>query len=344
MNPCCNVDDAAVRSLALCLVLLLTLSFSVGSALIDEDNGAAVRASPQCAFLANMNISSADMSSPKFVVSALDCCQLCANTVGCLASVFSSYYCHLKADATPEPSSAATIVVAQSVTTTTSTTLPTTTNVPATTAAPTTTTVAPSTPTVTMIRQVSCQSSPNCNRTLDPSCVTNVFLNNTCRDQSFRVCNTARSDLLVDTYADDSCAGELLNNVTVPVGSCRFDNGAYFGMFCDVVPVPIDHVEVSRIVCTDSCATTSDEGGSSSSGADCTTASFRTGECVNTQQFEGYYTIASCVPSAGYIVYDRYMSAGCTGPIQFSTAEPLGAGQCFQTADQDSYIENICMG
>jgi hypothetical protein len=279
--------------------------------LLSNTAMASLTSNGECTYFPNINITAPDMLLPKFVVSSGDCCNLCANTSGCVASVYANYFCHLKATQSPQIASSGPTTILQM-------------NLPPT-AAPTT--AAPNVADVVLIREVSCQQSAQCNMVADYTCVTNVYVNNTCRGRKRRVCTTSELFIEDSFYSGPECSGSDVTNQST-AGVCDYYPLAqqYYGQFCDVVPAPVPNATVMRTSCSESC----------NSGSCIAPAVFTTGVCTATSQLSGEYTIAWAFPA--YVVYNSYLTANCTGDIQSSIAEPLG--ECFPSGSPNTYVDN----
>lgn len=281
-----------------------------------------VSSQQQCSYLANVNITASDAAPPKFVVTPRDCCDLCGTTSGCVAAVYSNYYCHLKTSFSEQVSSQGSLAIITGSPTTIS-------SAPTTSPPPPSTTEAPL-PVVTVIRETTCQTSSVCNRLYDFTCVTNAFVSGVCRGDNIRTCNAAGTNVTVTSFQYSDCDGAPVNAVVEPVVSCEFLSGSYFALTCDVEQVPAANVSLNRTSCPNGCG----------QGSGCTTTSFFTGVCGATNKPEGYYTIPWCYPD--FVVYNYFMTTDCSGAVVFSVSEPIGAGLCFESSDQQNEIENVC--
>lgn len=314
----------------------------------------AVAAQYQCTYTANINITAPDMAPAKFIVSAYDCCVMCSDTSGCVASVYTNYYCHLKSTQTPQVvSTGPTLILQNGVPPVTVTPAP---SPPQPTAAPTppptpqptpapgptptpVPTPAPPAPTpaptpppgqVTIIREVACQYSDSCNRRSDYSCYTNVYYNNSCQGKQLRVCTGYNID--VSTFSDLGCSGVVEHSTKETENVCEATpNYNYLGHYCDVQAAPASGLQVQRTQCPYGC----------NDGSSCAQSSFTTGTCHSSNPFSGMpgaSTMAWCFPQ--YVVYNTYGSIDCSGPISSGRAEPIGQ-QCFLDNNQE-HIQNLC--
>lgn len=265
--------------------------------------------SGECTFYPNINITAPDMLPAKFLISSADCCNLCANTKGCVASVYNNYFCHLKDAQSPQVGAQGPTAILQM-------------NVP-----PAPTTAAPSAGNVVIIREVSCQQSGQCDVTSDYTCVTSVYYNNTCLGNQLRVCNTDQTSIAAVTFSGARCSGPSATTQEA-TGTCEFvpTNQSYDAHYCDVLPAPVKYATVTRTSCDGSC----------NSGACVTPAVFSTGVCTATSQLSGEFTIAWAFPT--YVVYISYLDVSCQGTVQSSIAEPLGV--CFTSGSSNTYVEN----
>lgn len=274
-----------------------------GSEGIDGDNAT-------CSYLRNTIITAPNLVPPKFMVSSGDCCAFCAATEGCVAAVFSNYYCDLKNSSTPQTAAQGPTLI-----------------VPF--AGPT---PAPRPTLVTIIREVSCQESAQCDDTTDGSCRTTVFFNNTCRGNQLRICSANQNTIDASLFnnANGACSGAPVSSVSEQTGTCQYNqpNSTYYGHYCDVLLPPSPNQNVLRSQCQYNCM--------GNGGENCNQATFVTGQCTATNQLKGMYTVASCYSS--FVVYSFFSTSDCSGEPADVVAEELN--QCF--AYSSLYAQNVC--
>lgn len=313
-----------------------------------------ISAQYQCTYTANINITAPDLAPAKFLVSAYDCCVACSDTAGCVASVYSNYYCHLKGSQSPQVVSTGPTLILQGG-------APVPPTPPAPTAAPPTPapvnpTPAPSVPTpapptpgpstpspppppttptptpsgqVTIIREVTCQYSDSCSRRQDYSCKTAVYFNNTCQGSVNRICTGYYID--VNTYSELGCGGVVKHTAQEQENVCVMTpDETYLGHYCDVQAAPASGTSVVHTKCPYGC----------NDGSGCTTSTFATGVCASNPfaSLSGSSVMAWCFPQ--YVVFVAYGSIDCSGPAAQAMSEPIGQS-CFLDNNQE-HIQNIC--
>ena len=294
-----------------------------------------------CTYTANINITNADMKPAAFVVSSFDCCQLCSDTSGCVASIYSNYYCHLKSSLEPQMVSIGPTLITQVGPTPppSKTPIPPPPPSPSTPAptpsppAPTPAPPAPPTPapasSVTLVREVSCLYSAQCSRRSDYSCVTNVYPNDQCIRSTIRSCGS--SHITVERYSGDSCAPPATSTKKEPLNECdATTDETYVGHYCDTWPAPAVNMTMERTVCPYGC----------NDGSECTQYKWMTGSCVSNpmSSLPGESLMVWCFPA--YVVFTTYGGLSCTGQPAASIAEPIGP-TCFLDNNQFHHL-NIC--
>lgn len=334
----CLIRDCAMTSLRFVAI--------VASVLV----GAAV-AQYQCTYTANINITAPDIAPARFLVSAYDCCRLCSDTDGCVASIYTNYYCHLKGVTQPQVVGTGPTLILQlnvppspptTATTTTKAPAPPTTNAPApttsvpspTTDAPAATTDAPTSPppatTVTIVREVACQYSDTCSRRSDYSCYSTVYFANTCQQRKMYSCGAYH--ITWNKYSEDGCKGTIESTEKESENVCvATPDETYVGHYCDVQQAPTLGLSVSRTICPYGC----------NDGSECQSASFVTGTCLQSNPFSGLSgssVMAWCFPE--YVVYAAYGSIDCSGEVADARSEPIGQS-CFLDNNQE-HIQNVC--
>lgn len=280
-----------------------------------------------CTSIPSQNISQPDLVAPKFSVSAADCCNACSDMSGCVAAVYSSYYCHLKGslDGITESAGSEVLIAAQPTPPPFNTSTTTTTAAP-----PTTTTPVPQpteAPTWTIVREIYCQYSGHCNMSNDNTCSSKAYFNNTCHKKHKRVCGTYH--ITVDDYADDGCGGVIRSHTEEDINACNYiDENGNYGHYCDVQRVPETGVDVYRSDCNYGC-----------DGSDCNVNKLKTGVCQSNpfSWLSGSSVIAWCFPQ--YILWLGYGSIDCSGPVAEGVPQPHG---CYESGY--SFIHNICGG
>ena len=293
----------------------------------------------RCNVLANINITSADIAVPQFVVSAEDCCRRCSDTPSCVAAVFVGYYCHMKNSS--EHRSACNSSSCVALTILSSTVVPST--APQTTASPShpttrlPSTLLPSTtaptpaPSVTLVRETICLYSSHCNILNDGSCVTKVYVNATCFKKHRRTCREFH--ISVEEYAEENgCAGKAVSEMKEQLDACvSYDGYNFAGHYCDTWTVPEEPLRIRRAACRYGCGSPGDQ---------CNRYNLTSGACVSgASAFRGNSIFALAFPA--YIVYEEYQTYDCSGIPTDRWAEPRD--NCWTGENYVYYINNVTL-
>jgi hypothetical protein len=279
-----------------------------------------------CTYTSNINITAADMVPAKFVVSSYDCCQLCSDTAGCAAAVYSNYYCHLKGTTKPQVTSIGPTLISQvGPSPTQQPQAPSL--VPAPTPPPATS--PPPAASVTLVREVSCQYSDSCDRRSDYSCVTNVYTEGACVHAAERLCGA--STIQVARFDSQSCVPPVKSTTKEPLNTCsQTEDETYVGHYCDTWPSPTVNMTMERTVCPYGC----------NDGTECTKHTWLTGSCVANpiSSLPGESLMVWCFPA--YVVFATYGGLSCMGTPAAAIAEPIGT-KCFLDNNQ-AHHQNLC--
>ena len=180
-----------------------------------------------------------------------------------------------------------------------------------------------------VVREVKCQFSNTCNRSVDYSCSSAAFFNSSCQRGERHLC--LATSIAVDTYDDVECTGAPIRRATEFKDNCTMNsNHMYVGHYCDVHEAPVSGRALRRTVCPNGCDT----------GSECARVSLITGRCAPNplSYLGGRNIVAWCFAEYGLFITDD--DSNCRGDPVGGLTEPVGP-KCFLDENQ-FHIQNLC--